>query len=337
MKKILVVKLVVISLLMAPPLARAEECVPYNKESHQLIEIRPGYYTIKGDLARFDPCNSTVSLKMPSLFSEKISEKPPVFLIVHGGGGLGTNEKNLASALNSEGIAALVFDAYKMNGYVTKEEHALFLTGASNEARQRMIYKVSLGAYRWLKNNEKVDTSRIFIFGISNGATVAANLAAAVDVKHVRAVIAEGTTSLGLGLPHTINVPTRLVVGKLDNYGGATENDLIFTRTGPCYVNVLLRLAPPGTSETCSQQSNPHDTSISPQTWFENLKASGKDIDVWFYDNAAHGIMAGPIDRGVRIYGTGPTAKKRFGWTGSDSDAQEKFIADLKALVKSTY
>lgn len=37
--------------------------------------------------------------------------------------------------------------------------------------------------------------------------------------------------------------------------------------------------------------------------WFEQQKAAGADIEVWFYENAAHGILAGPIDRGIRLYG----------------------------------
>ena len=101
--------------------AHANQCVAYEKSSHQLVQIRPGYHTVRGTLADFNPCHSTVKLSMPGLFSSKIAEKPPVFIIVHGGGGLGKAETNLSAALNSAGIATRVFDAYQMNGY-TREE-----------------------------------------------------------------------------------------------------------------------------------------------------------------------------------------------------------------------
>jgi poly(3-hydroxybutyrate) depolymerase len=200
--------------------AHADQCVAYDKSSHQLVQIRPGYHNVRGTLADFNPCHSTVKLSMPGLFSAKIAEKPPVFIIVHGGGGLGKAETNLSAALNSAGIATLVFDAYQMNGYTREEGFTLFLTGMTNDARQRMTYKVALGAYKWLIQNQSIDSSRIFVQGLSNGGSVVANIAGAVDPKHVRAVFPEGASPSGLGFPLNINVPVKMIYGKLDNYGG---------------------------------------------------------------------------------------------------------------------
>ncbi|PUE17179.1 hypothetical protein B9Z32_06550 [Limnohabitans sp. MMS-10A-178] len=274
---------------------------------------------------------------MPGLFSPKIAEKPPVFIIVHGGGGLGKAETNLSAALNSAGIATLVFDAYQMNGYTREEGFTLFLTGMTNDARQRMTYKVALGAYQWLIQNQSIDSSRIFIQGLSNGGSVVSNIAGAVDPKHVRAVFPEGASPSGLGFPFNINVPVRMIYGKLDNYGGDKEDDWMFSRVAPCSFNVAFDLAPEGTSKTCSRLQNPEGIMISAESWVKELKGTGRDVEIWFYEDAAHGIMAGPIDRGVRTYGAGPTAKKTWGWTGSSGNAQKKFLNDLIKFVKSTY
>jgi dienelactone hydrolase len=328
---------VALTLLTLSPSIYATECVPYSKSSHQLVELRPGFHTVTGEVAKFDPCHETVKLSTPGLFAEKISDRPPAFIIVHGGGGLGKAELALANALNSNGIATLVFDAFQMNGYSRKEGFTLFLTGMSNEARQRMIYSAAIGAYEWLSKKDEVDTTRIFIHGLSNGGSVVANMAGAVSPKHVRAIFPEGASPEGLGFPSDITVPIKMIYGRLDNYAGGAENDWMFSRRRSCNRNIAFDLAPQGTSKTCSNKANPENLMISAEMWVADLKRTGRDIDIWFYDNAAHGIMAGPMDRGVRVYGKGPSAKKSWGWTGSDSDAKEKLIADLKAFVKSTY
>ncbi len=64
----------------------------------------------------------------------------------------------------------------------------------------------------------------------------------------------------------------------------------------------------------------------------QRLKAQAADIDVWFYDKAAHGIFQGPIDRKMLTYGTDNVT---FSWTGSEHTAKEKMLADLLALIQN--
>jgi hypothetical protein len=47
--------------------------------------------------------------------------------------------------------------------------------------------------------------------------------------------------------------------------------------------------------------------------------------------------LAGAIDRGMRTYGSGPTASQRFGWTGASSSAANRFVADLMKAIKTSY
>jgi hypothetical protein len=48
-------------------------------------------------------------------------------------------------------------------------------------------------------------------------------------------------------------------------------------------------------------------------------------------------LLAGAIDRGMRTYGSGPTASQRFGWIGATSNAANRFVADLMKSIKSSY
>jgi len=106
----------------------ASKCNPAPKDVAELVQIRENYHTVRGPLADFDPCHASVDLSMPGgLFSRRSAEKPPLVILVHGGGGLSNLERNMATALNRKGFATLVYDAYQMNHFY--QGISLFLTG----------------------------------------------------------------------------------------------------------------------------------------------------------------------------------------------------------------
>ena len=312
------------------------DCRPSGPETAQLVEIRPGYHRVTGPLAEFDPCHRSVQLSLPTFFADRLGDKPPLMLIAHGGNGPGVAEQELARRMNARGVSTLIFDAYEMNGFRYRDT-SLFLTGVTNESRQRMIFKTALGAYHWVKQLSRIDGFRIFIYGISNGGTVALNMAAVVDPAYVRAVFAEGAPSAGIGMPDQIRVPLKMIFGKLDNYGGRTEDDWMHLRTNPCIVNQSAEGAASGTTQRCSLTVNPSSLGLSPQEWGDQLKASGQPIEFWFYEDAAYGILFGLIDRGMRTYGSGPSAVRRYGWVGASHDAANRFTLDLIRVIKATY
>jgi len=308
------------------------DCRPSGPETAQLVEIRPGFHRVTGPLAEFDPCHRSVQLSLPTFFADKLGDKPPLMLIAHGGAGPGAAEQELARRMNARGVAALIFDAYEMNGFRHRDTK-FFQTGATNESRQRMIFKTALGAYHWAKQHPRVDGSRIFIHGLSNGGTVALNMAAVVDPAHVRAVFAEGAPSAGIGMPDQIRVPLKMIFGKLDNYGGRTEDDWMHLRTNPCRSDQSAEGAAPGTTQRCSVTMNPSSRGLSPQEWGDQLKAAGQPIEFWFYEGASHGIFIGPITRNMLNYG----GERRYGWVGASPDAVNRFTLDLMRVIKATY
>lgn len=329
----------VLTLGVLLPLAAAyaqSDCRPAGADVARLVEIRPGFHRVEGDLAEFDPCHRSVRLSMPGFFADRLADKPPLMIIAHGGNGPGGAEQEMVRRMNGRGVATLLFDAYEMNGFRYRGT-PLFLTGTTNESRQRMIFKTALGAYQWALQLTEVDTGRLYIHGLSNGGSVALNMAAVVDPAHVRAVFAEGPSPTGIGMPDAVRVPLTLVFGRLDNYGGKTENDWMATRTDPCAFNRASPLSAPGTAQRCSALVNPQDLTPSPQQWGERLRAEGQPVEFWFYDDAAHGLLAGPISRELRFYGSGPTAQRRYGWTGAGAVAAERFVADVIRVIRASY
>ncbi|PIT72197.1 hypothetical protein [Limnohabitans sp. G3-2] len=312
----------------------APDCKPAPENVAELVQIRPRFHTVRGPLAEFDPCHKASKLSVPTRWNgSPLPSKPPLVIIAHGGGGLGMLENNLAAALRKHDVATLVFDAYQLNGFY--QGYPFWGSQATNESRQRMIYKAAKGAYEWaLTQSDKVDTRAIFLQGVSNGAAVVANLASVVNPEHVRAVIPEGLPGMGIGLPDSVAVPVRLVFGKIDNYGGKHPEDWMWQRQDSCRVNrVPSPELPAGNAQHCNGRQNPADMTEKPIDWMQRLKAQGADIEVWFYDHAAHGIFQGPIDRKMLTYGTDNTT---FSWTGSDPSAKEKMLADLVKLIQNS-
>ena len=87
----------------------------------------------------------------------------------------------------------------------------------------------------------------------------------------------------------------------------------------------------------CNPLANRSEMTIPIQAWGEGLASNGYPINFWFYDNAAHGLLAGPLKREMRVYGTGSTAMTRYGWTGGNSDEANRFTKDLVEEIKTSY
>lgn len=313
--------LILASLIFTSQFANAYECVKIPDNVAQLSEVGPNRNTVTGALAEFDPCNFSVKFTKPTNV-----EKPPVFVMIHGGGGWGMFESNLADALVDSGFAVLSFDAYKMNKLY--RDRQFFVTSMTNEARQRMIYKVALGAVDWVVKNKDMTNGKIYIYGISNGGAVAANLAGAVSNENIQAVFAEGTTSSGLGLPFKVNVPVRILVGKQDNYGGFEEDDYIFTRRTKCFFNVVFT-QPEGTAKSCNANSNQMQTGESVSEWVERLRKQAANVDVWYYENSAHGVWAMPLTKTIKQIGP----RVLYAYTGGSVDDRVKMLNDIKSFT----
>jgi len=271
---------------------------------------------LEGELSGFDPCHSSVQWRVP-----KGSTLAPVVLAVHGGGGR-KDAQLITDAFYQNGYATLVFDAYNLNGF----ERTPTL---SNAARQAMLFKIAKQALLWLQLRTDIDSSRIHLYGISNGASVVLNLAALGPPYRVRSVFSEAPTPVGMGLTYELKAPTRIAFGKLDDLG-APVGKKRWEISQSCQTVMRIPDAPPGTSETCSQQ---HPQGQMPTTveWAGKLKYSERGrLDIRYFDEVAHGAFIGPIAirtwaEFIRSKGGRPDpSMEHIGWSegGSESGRQ---------------
>ncbi len=306
-----------------------QDCVPAPPDSTRLVG-NGQIHTVLGLLAPFDPCHRSVKLDMPGRFTRPLGDKPPVVIVIHGGGGLGGYERDTAALWNRNGFASLVFDAFEMNGF--QPGSPLLLYQMTNGARQRMIYRATLGAYRWVLASDKVDTSRVFFQGLSNGGSVAINMAGAADSQHVRAVIAEGGPAAGIGFPDTLKVPLLLLYGAADNYGGVRPDDWMHTRGEVCVQNDHYLAAPPGFAARCNRMSAPEGNMPSPQAWYDAMREKGADIRFELVEGGGHGMMFADFSASEVPQASG---RKFYRAQGASADTRRKVQAMVLEYFKS--
>lgn len=299
-------------------------CKPSEVGQAELKATGSGFFTITGQLGGFDPCEPNVKFRIP-----EGAKKPPLIISVHGGGGIQDVLKS-SDVFYREGFASLAFDAYSMQG-ISGKDSKFWAFSVSNEARQRLIYSSALAAYRWAIQRDDIDVNRLYFFGISNGATVVANLASVVSPVHVKGIIAEGITPIGIGLPDTVAVPILLAFGRLDNFGNPDPNGKRWELAGPCRLNIMFPDAPPGTSRSCSGISNPGGQIPSPLTWVKQIKESGGKIEVVYFDDMAHSAFAGPLTIRVTTWNSGDTFGASIGATDA---ARAEFLRSIKDFIK---
>lgn len=318
-------KVLLIWIISTGPLSAFAQAVAFEEN-----QCRPGAIqrpsvigmAVHGALSGFDPCHSSVTFKIPAALGH--STKPPLVIAVHGGGGRADAEE-ITNAFFSNGMATLIFDAYKHNSAPPR-------TG--NAYRQMMLYKIALQAYEWALTRQDVDVQRIYFYGISNGASVVLNLAAVVDPKHVQGVFSEAPTPVGIGYPWEIQVPALIAFGKEDDLG-APVGQRRWMISDPCRFTIKSANAPNGTADHCSQ-SNDSGTMLTTLQWAEKVKIKGNGkLEIQYFDGVAHGAFLGPLKIQTAqqfAAGKGFQMPANIGWSEGGSTAGQQTL--LRAALQ---
>lgn len=250
------------------------DCRPSNLKQPTVLGME-----VSGDLSGFDPCHPSVELTVPDG-----KRDAPLLIAVHGGGGR-IDAQAITNEFAKEGYSTLIFDAYKHNSVRPR---------LSNSARQRMIFKVAKQAYEWVLEQKYVSPKSIYIYGISNGASVVLNLAAIADPNRVKAIVSEAPTPVGIGYPWSIRIPTLIVFGNEDDLG-APIGQRRWMISSPCRFASVSPDAPKGTTEECSVE-NPSGRMLTTLEWVKRVRKEGaSSIDIEYFDGVAHGAFLGEL------------------------------------------
>ncbi len=299
----------------------ASDCRPQAQGQMQLVPLRGNFYTAQGRPGGFDPCEASVRYRLPG------TGKAPLMISVHGGGGI-ADVRASDDAFHAAGMATLVFDAYAMQGLPGRTS-LFWARSVSNEARQRMIYATAWAAYEWARQREDIDARQIYLFGVSNGAAVVANLAAVVEPAHVRGVIAEGITPIGLGLPDRLRVPVQLVFGRLDDFGSPDPAMLRWDLSDDCRLNVQVDGLPPGSAQRCNATTAGQRTP-TPLQWVETVTRNGAQVELVYIEGMAHNAFFGPLRQQRATWASGQTYGASLGAT---EEARARFFALMRDFI----
>ena len=290
-----------------------------------------GLSAVTGKVSKFDPCNKNV------FYNKSSNESLPLFILLHGGGGA-KDVSEINRGLLKLGVSTLIFDAYKMNGFAQ-------IPFTSNFHRQRMILPIAVGALKWAAKQTKFKFNGIYIYGFSNGATVAVNLAGKSNTKKLKGIVAEGTSNsgAGLGLPNKIKNQLLMIYGELDNLSSPV-NKRRWNSSSKCMFNRLLKYdgIPLGTAQNCNDNKNPKEFSITIDDWAKQVKlVDGGTLNFEYIKGGAHGIMNGKLEVMTRadfmkkIGRKAPEFMKRTGWnSGGDLDAKKKLLDVISNFAK---
>lgn len=236
---------------------------------------------VAGELSGFDPCHASVQWRVP-----RSTALAPVVMTVHGGGGR-ADAQAITDAFHAAGYATLTFDAYEMNGLARNPR-------LSNASRQAMLFKVGREALLWLRERQDVDARRLFLYGISNGASVVLNLAALSGIDELQAVLSEAPTPVGMGYPAVVRAPVRILFGEDDDLG-APVGKRRWDIAEPCRFNLRVPEAPAGTADQCGQHA-PGGTMLTTTAWMAQVRSQGRGVlSLQRFPGVAHGAFLGPL------------------------------------------
>ena len=318
------------ALLIAATVCQAQDSSGCQAFTKGQVEVKNFGRTsrVYGEMAPFNPCHKSVSLELPSRGANKLGEKPPVVVLLHGGGGLEDYQKSAAGMWRSEGFATLVFDAFEMNGLDSGSD--LVKYKLASDSKQKLIFSSASGALEWLAQKSEIDATRIFYQGHSQGGHVAVNIAGIAGLKNIRAVIAEGSPPYGVGFPNHIQIPLMLLYGENDRYG--VEGEVMYKVKGRCDYSEFFAGVPEGYGKTCNRSASmPGSVSPSPLEWADKIKAQNEPLTLAIVTGGGHASLFSDYQETRRDVG----GRTFYANRGASSATREKTWTTLKEFFKS--
>lgn len=254
----------------------------------------PGLLFLVGSSAGFTDSNKFVNF-------EKIREENNKLMIyAHGGSGLTEADRLRVTLFKKLGFDTVSFDAFAMNDL----DGTWVNRNLTDRAKQDLIMNVMSGAIDTMLN--KSNYSDVVLYGQSNGAKVVINaIKNQENYKRIKLILSEAPPPSGYPLPPNLQIPTFLFYGEKDNWAGANEKDLMWTRRTP------------------NQQ-------FSIIEWAERLNVEGQPVKMIFYPNSGHSFHSGmlrPVPRNMAGIGT------ITGNLGSSFEDKIKYEEDIKRIV----
>ena len=257
---------------------------------------------IVGPVAQFEFDNSATNIWSPDGI-----KLPPIMIYAHGGAGYRNSDQARVSIFRDEGFATISFDAYEANDF---HDWKWVNRRITIKSKQKMIFGLLSGAYRYALKRKDWDIKNVFLFGQSNGGRVViAAQSALKPVENIKGIIAEGMATGGMQLSKCI-IPTFLAYGERDNWGSYRVDKAMYARPQRFITGL------PNSTELPSIQS-----------WTKTQKNEGCPINLKLYKEVGHSFHFGSL----RTY----SGHSDIEWyIGAEESALEKYENDITDFIK---
>lgn len=269
-----------------------------NKFAFAVPEFRkaPGFelLLLVGPSAEFSNSSKWVN------YAKNQENNSKLMIYAHGGAGLIEADKLRVSLFKNMGFDTLAFDAFAMN----ELDGTWVNRNLTDRAKQDLIMNIMIGAIDAMLKNSKY--TNVVLYGQSNGAKVIINaFKQKENFPQIKLILSEGPPPSGYALPFDIQIPTFIFFGEKDNWGGTSENDLMWKRKYPW------------------QQ-------VSIMEWVDLQSTNGKPVKMIFYPNSGHSFHSGkltPVSRNMAGMGV------ITGYLGANDKDRRQYEDDIKRIV----
>jgi dienelactone hydrolase len=202
----------------------------------------------------------------------------PAVVVLHGCGGSDpTRNRSIAEAVVSWGYAALFVDSFATRRILHTCTPETF-TAEANTVLKRPFD--AFGALRFLARQPFIDTRRVAVIGLSQGAEIALTIGGALSLEEfIRASDVVFRAAVAFYPPcrragERPSIPTLILVGALDDWTPAEDCGLLLGRWGDVSVSVKLEVHPGAFHAFNSSYFNPGKSMFG--HWLEyNPEATG--------------------------------------------------------------
>lgn len=258
-----------------------------------------GWFVLDGPFAEFDPTAPSVEIWTPDG-----DANAPVIVYAHGGAGYSEEDRARVAMFRRNGFATISFDAYLMNGI---DNWRFVIRKVANISKQKMIWGVFNGAVSYAATHDGWDNRNIFLYGTSNGGRVVLYAGSEIENENVRGIISEAPAGSGFALDD-YSIPTIIIFGALDTWGGKSNTDFVWTRTYP------------------------GSPLISIKDWVDAEQVKGRPVKFIFYENAGHLLFEGPLELVTEHRGKSITFTA---YRGAAEGVLDQYERDVMSFVRA--
>lgn len=168
----------------------AEEQVPPETGINAQVETQP--HRLVGVTRNLNSSTPGYYVALPSLY-DQTTKKYPAILFFTGGGQTGNGSTDLP-LLAKDGMMQLVVEKKFPPNIVSGNRNYSFVVFCPQFSRQPTGEEM-VNVYEFMKNNYRIDSTRIYISGLSNGGVLASETAALIPAKFAGLVTMAGVFS----------------------------------------------------------------------------------------------------------------------------------------------